>query len=399
MTSVDLFAPDFKSRAYEHYSWLRKNQPVYPVVLKNGFKAVLLTRYSDIMNLFRDSNFTGDAYEIPEELRQDFKVPFFMKPIERNLLSLESTDHTRLRGLVNRAFSPKRVEVLRQRIESLTHELIDKIKKQPGEINLIREYGFEVPTVIIAELLGIPLKDRERFNRFSGTIVQSVGQARNLKTFWGYFQFLRFVRHVANHHRRNPQDNLVTDLVEAQDRGELTEDENIAILFLLVIAGHETTLNLISTGVYSLLQFPEQLEKLRQRPDLIAPATEEIIRFASPVEMSAPRHSKQATELHGVKIEHGWQVIMSVMSANRDETQFTDPEKLDIERTDNKHLGFGFGAHYCVGAPLARLEGAIAIQNLIQAFPNLRLAKPTEPVEWHPAFNIRGLKQLPVLCN
>jgi cytochrome P450 PksS len=255
-----------------------------------------------------------------------------------------------------------------------------------------------VPTTIIAEMLGVPVADRHRFQRWSQALL-AAGSSR-----WGVllaiphvWLFLRYVRRLIREHRAEPRDDLVSALAQAEEAGQqLSEDELVAMIVLLLVAGHETTVNLIGNGTLALLQHPEQLRQLRRDPGLMASAVEELLRFTSPVETATERYARQGATIGGVTIPQGGLVLPVIASANRDERQFTDPDRLDLTRAPNRHLSFGLGAHYCLGAALARMEGQIALATLLRRAPGLRLAVEPETLRWRPGLVLRGLAGLPV---
>jgi cytochrome P450 PksS len=251
-------------------------------------------------------------------------------------------------------------------------------------------------------MMGVPQNDRDKFHRWSSRFLEvgAGNPAVFLRQIPNAFRMTRFFKKLIALRRLNPGDDLVTGLVQAEDAGDrLNQDELISMIFLLLLAGHETTVNLIGNGMLALLQHPEQLQKLRDQPELIDTAIEELLRFGNPVEHGSMRHAIEDVEIGGQVIPKGSMIILLLASANRDEQIFDKPEQLDITRDPNRHLGFGFGLHYCLGAPLARLEGRIAIQKLIHRFPNLCLATSPERLEWRNTMAVRGLRTLPVIVE
>jgi cytochrome P450 PksS len=264
-------------------------------------------------------------------------------------------------------------------------------------MDLIADYALPIPLTVISEMLGIPTRDQLRFHRWSSAIVAATAGANLLRVVPAIWRFVRYLRNVIEAKRRRPEDDLISALVAAEEAGDkLRDDELVAMVFLLVVAGHETTVNLIGNGTLALLQFPGELERLRTDPRLDATAIEELLRFHSPVETSTERYAREPLDVAGVTIPTGSLVYGLLASANRDEAQFDDPERLDLGRERNRHLAFGQGIHYCLGAPLARLEGQIAIRKLLDRMPRLRLSVPESSLRWRPGLNIRGLERLPV---
>jgi cytochrome P450 PksS len=395
----NLASPEFKADPYPFYAYLRAHAPVFPVTLPDRQTAWLVTRYDDAVTVLKDERFANDRSnaQTPEQLAKLPWVPPVFRPLTRNMLSLDGADHARLRGLVHQAFTPRRVEQLRERIERLTNELLDAVQRR-GRMDVIEDYALPLPTTIIAEMLGVPGTDRKKFNRWSNSLV-TVTSSR-----WGTFlsipsvwALMRYARNLIRARRAAPQDDLATALVQAEEAGDhLNEDELVAMIVLLLVAGHETTVNLIGNGLLTLLDHPAELARLRDDPALIRPAVEELLRFQSPVEMANDRFAREDIELAGVTIPRGALVHAVIASANRDEQQFPDPDCLDITREPNRHLAFGQGVHYCLGAPLARMEGQIAIANLLRRTPNLRLAVARDAVRWRKGMLLRGLRALPV---
>jgi cytochrome P450 PksS len=311
------------------------------------------------------------------------------------MLDLDAPDHTRLRGLVHKAFTPKLIEGIRARVETLTVELLDAVD---GQMELIADYALPLPTTIIAEMLGVPLEDRRRFNRWSKALMNATaGGWTALLIMPQMIAFLRYIRKLVNTRRADPQDDLITALIQATESGDqMSEDELVAMIFLLLIAGHETTVNLIGNGTLALIEHPDQMAKLRENPALIKPAIEELVRFTSPVEMATERYALEDIALAETTIPRGRLVFAVIASANRDADYFENPDVLDIAREPNRHLSFGQGVHYCLGAPLARMEAQIAIQTLLNHFPSLNLGVPAEQIQWRQGLVLRGLEALPL---
>lgn len=361
--------------------------------------AWLVTRYDDVARVLKDERFVKDKSSAltSEQSRKQPWVPKLFKPLERNMLDLDGRDHTRLRSLVHKAFTPRMVEELRTRVQTVTESLLDAAEPRGG-MDLIRDYALPIPTTIIAEMLGVPVSDRHKFHRWSRVIVASAPSGwRMLRAIPSAIAFLRYIRRLVKARRSSPRDDLVTALVQAEEVGErLDEDELVSMVFLLLIAGHETTVNLIGNGSLALLRHPDQARRLRDEPRLIKSAVEELLRFDGPLETATERYAREDVVLDGVTIPRGALVYAVLASANRDESQFPNPGVLDLAREPNRHLAFGLGAHYCLGAPLARLEGQIAIAALLRRLPDLRLAAAPEGLRWRRGLVLRGLVALPV---
>jgi cytochrome P450 PksS len=286
---------------------------------------------------------------------------------------------------------------MRGRIEELADELLDAARRR-GRIDLIRDYALPLPSTIIAEMLGVPAEDRHAFHRASSALISAASSSwAMVKAVPNAWSLLRYIRRIVRKRRADPRDDLVSALARAEEAGDrLSEDELLAMIFLLLVAGHETTVNLIGNGVLALLEHPDQMDRLRSDPALIRPAVEELLRYSCPVEMATERYASEDVTIAGATIPRGSMVFAVIASANRDDRQFADPDRLDLTREPNRHLAFGLGPHFCLGAPLARLEGQIAIDTLLRRAPGLRLAPPPDLPRWRPGLLLRGLESLPV---
>jgi cytochrome P450 PksS len=313
------------------------------------------------------------------------------------MLDLDPPDHTRLRSLVHRAFSPRLIEQMRGRIQSLAADLLS-VARRRGSMDLIGDYALPIPTTVIAEMLGVPDRDRRRFYRWTRSIVAASPSGWGmLRAIPSAMAFLRYIRRLIAAHRAAPHDDLIGALVEAEEAGEqLTEDELVAMVFLLLVAGHETTVNLIGNGMLALLKDRDQMERLRAEPTLLKAAVEELLRYESPVMTATERYAREDLTVSGAIIPRGALVFAVIASANRDSEEFPDPDVLDISREPNRLLSFGLGPHYCLGAPLARLEGQVAISTLLSRLPDLRLSVRPELLRWRRGLVLRGLEALSV---
>jgi cytochrome P450 len=314
--------------------------------------------------------------------------------LERHMLNSDPPDHGRLRRLVNKAFTTRHVERLRPRITAITAGLLDDIPAGP-EVDLLASFAFPLPITVICELLGVPTEAREDFREWSTTVVSNTAPPDLL--FAHATAMAGFFRALLADKRREPTDDLLSALIAARDlQDSLSEDELVSMAFLLLVAGHETTVNLIASGVLALLRNPAELARLRADPGLIGGAVEELLRYVAPVSHTTFRCAAEPVDLGGVRIGRGDPVFIALSGANRDPARFGDPEGLDLGRDSSGHLAFGHGIHYCVGAPLARLEAEIAFTGLLGRFPRLELAVPPESLRWRPSTLIHGLESLPV---
>jgi cytochrome P450 PksS len=322
-------------------------------------------------------------------------MPGFLRPLTRNMLDLDAPDHTRLRALVQKAFTPRLVEGLRPRIHALAHELMDRA--EGGRMEVVGGFALPIPLTIIAELLGVPAGDEQRFHRWTTRIVSVSSPVDIVGVLPAVRSLFRYLRKLFDARRAEPRDDLITALVQAEEAGDrLSEDELLGMVFLLLAAGHETTVNLIGTAALVLAQNPGQAAELRADPSRMKTAVEELARYASPVELATERYAREDLSLCGVPIRRGEMVLGVIGSANRDPAHFADPDTLDLAREPNRHLAFGMGAHYCLGAPLARLETQVALTVLLERAPGLRLAVPAESLRWRKHAFLRGLRELPL---
>jgi cytochrome P450 PksS len=398
---VDIISSEFKADPFPILAHLRSTEPVFRTTLPDKTSVWLVTRYEDVHLLLRDGRFAKSRFNAmtPEQLRKLPWVPPMFRPLDRNMLDLDPPDHTRLRGLVHKAFTPRLIEKLQTRVQTRADELLDAVSMN-GEMDLISEYALPLPMIIITEILGVPTKDRDKFHQWSKAIV-SLNQFnlnwRAIPAIWAIWKFNRYLRSFFKVRRTDPRDDLVSALIQAEEAGDtLSEDEMLAMVFLLLVAGHETTVNLIGNGMLTLLEHPEQMERLRDNPSLIQSAIEELLRFTAPVFMATERFAREDLTIQGVTIQRGEMILGVIGSANRDEAVFDKPDTLDLAREPNKHLSFGFGIHYCLGAPLARMEAQIGIKTLLACLPNLRLKGSAQSLRWRPSLMLRGLDSLPV---
>ncbi len=396
---VDVTDATFKANPFPFYAQLRAEAPVFPVKLSTRQRAWLITRYDDVLNILKDERFAKDRRNAmtPEQLKKLPWIPPMFKPLEHNMLDLDSPDHTRLRALVHKAFTPRMIEQMRDQIQALTNELLDAAEPNGG-MDLIADFALPLPLTMIGRILGVPAEDNHKFHRWTKTLLSAGTNMNYVVVIPSIMRFMGYMKKLIKERRAHPKDDLVTALVQAKDGSDkLSEDEVLAMIFLLLIAGHETTVNLIGSGSLALLQHPDQLEKLRSEPAVIKPAIEELVRFVCPVEMATERYAREDITIAETTIPRGELVMAVIGSANRDANYFDNPDSLDITRQNNKHLAFGQGAHYCLGASLARLEGQIAISTLVQRMPNLHLSIAPDQLHWRGTFVVRGLEALPVL--
>jgi cytochrome P450 PksS len=408
IVAPDLASPSFKANPYPFYARLRAEAPLWRTTLPGKRAAWLVTRYEDVAAVLKDKEgrFAKDKLNAmePGQRKRAPWVPGFLKPLERNMLDLDDPDHARLRSLVGKAFTPRLVERLRGRVESLSERLLDAMERKGargGRAELVGDFALPLPATVIAELLGVPAKDQGKFHRWSSRLV-SVSSNRDMaRALPAALSFVRYLRRLVERRRVDPGEDLITALIRAEEEGDnLSKDEILAMAFLLLVAGHETTVNLISGGTLALLRHPEQAEVLRCNPSLAKPAIEELLRYTSPVEVATERYAREVVEIAGGTIPGGELVLAVLGSANHDENHFEDPDTLELARDPNRHLAFGRGGvHHCLGAPLARMEGEIAVRALLRRFPHGRLAVASETLRWRRGLFLRGLERLPLVLH
>jgi cytochrome P450 len=399
----ELFTWEFASNPYPAYAWLREHAPVHRTKLPSGVEAWLVTRYADARQALADQRLSKNPIHHAEDAAGKSKTGI---PGERSanlmthLLNIDPPDHTRLRRLVSKAFTPRRVAEFAPRVQELTNHLVDQFAEK-GSADLIHEFAFPLPIYAICDLLGVPREDQDDFRDWAGMMIRHGGGPRG--------GVARSVRKIKNYladlirrKRANLGDDLISGLIRASDHGEhLTEDEAVAMCFVLLFAGFETTINLIGNGAYALLQNPDQKGLLQENlmnddSALLETGVEKLLRYDGPVELATWRYATQPLQIGGQDIAIGDPVLVVLAAADRDPARFAEPDVLDLSRRDNQHLGYGHGIHYCLGAPLARLEGQTALATLLTRLPDLRLAADPADLRWRGGLIMRGLRTLPV---
>ena len=403
LRAVDITAPAFKANPFPFYARLRRDAPVFPVTLRFAGqvqRAWLVTRHDDVLRVLKDhESFVKDPRTAmtPEQAKaaRILRLPGPFRVLQQGLLSTDGDRHARLRVLVHKAFTPRQVERMRETAEAVTEETLDRVLAR-GSWDVIGDFALPIALRVIGRILGVPDEDHARFSVWTSALV-SVGDRHPLWVAPTVLRFLWYVRRLVRSRLRAPRDDLISALVAAQEAGDaLSEDEVLAMIFLLLSAGHETTVNLIGSGTLALLTHPDEMAHWRADPTLGRSAVEELLRFVVPAETATERYATRDTEIAGVRIPRGELVIAVLASANRDPVQFPDPDRLDLGRANNRHLAFGHGVHFCVGAALTRLEALVAFEALLRRAPQLRLARPADEFRWRSSFILRGLEALPV---
>ena len=387
------------SNPYPIYERLRSRDPIHRTWLMNGW---LLTRYADVLDALRDPRLSADERNTTgfEKFVARMRRDGLLDPgeeIEPSMLRSDAPDHTRLRKLVSKAFTPRSIQKLEPEIQEIVREQLDQVASR-GEMDVIRDLATPLPVIVIAEMIGVPREDREQFKHWSDIIASTVGFTDSLadrrKARQAGKQLRAYFEATAEKRRRDPQDDLLSGLLAAEEEGDkLTSAEVFSTLELLLIAGNETTTNLIGNGLLALLRNPDQLERLQSDPDLIDTALDELLRYDGPVQATS-RIALEDFKIGSADVRKGQNVIVVLGAANRDPERFVDPDRLDLGRADNLHLGFGHGVHFCLGSNLARLEAKHALRGLVERLPQLKLATDDPP--WKSNLILHGLKALPV---
>lgn len=397
-----LLDEDMMDRRYEIFRHVQAEQRV---VYSEKLQRWIFTRYNDVREALRDGRLSSEQLpsvlkQLPSEIRENLDADNpLLRQANKIMMSRDDPDHARLRLLVNKAFTPRMIEHQRPLIERLTHDLLDQMGQQEHP-DFIRDVAIPLPIMVIAALIGIPYESLGQIKEWSDAGADFLGKSTDtLEVFFrmagAAMEFNAYIRPHLEERRRQPKGDLLSAFIAAESQGDkLSEDELIANIYLLLAAGNETTTNLLGNGLYTLLRHPEQLELLRQRPTLADGAVEEILRYESPSQITG-RHTKHGLEIANQHIGADQSIMLLLGMANRDPQLFTDPDRFDITRKDNKHIAFGLGPHYCLGAPLARLEAQVILPLVIDRFPAIHLTD--SPAHWRKNPTFLGLETLPVV--
>jgi cytochrome P450 len=390
-----LYGPAFEADPHPAYRWLREHAPVHRVDLPGGAWAWLVTRHEDARRVLADPDMLKDPMAGPEVWRRaGLGLPHDHRPsLVHSMVNTDGPDHARLRRVAGGAFTPRRVRALVEGAERVTAGLLDRIADS-GEADLVRDLAYPLPIAVICDILGVPEADRPEFHRRAAVIDSSSPEeleavAETTDWFDSYLAALVDARLAA------PCDDLLGDLVESHRAGELSRDEVTSAAFLLLVAGHETTVALLGNMLFTLLRRPGRLERLRADRELLAPAVEEALRLESPLQNATWRFPREATTVGGVELAAGEPVLVSLLAAGRDPERYEDPDAFVPDRGAS-HLSFGHGAHFCVGAQLARMEARVAVGAVLERLPGLRLAVDESELRWWPSMIMHGLFALPV---
>ncbi len=414
---LNLQREEIRTNPYPFYEQLRTQDPVH---WDEELGFWVLTRYAEIESLYTDERFSRAQGLMRGFQRLPAPERKLVQPVyhsfSKTVFYADPPYHTHLRGLMNHAFTPRRVERLRSYIQATVDELLDEAQSNGGVVDVIRDLAYPLPVMVISELLGLPASDRDRFKRWSDDLFAILGTVRHKTTdlleraAQSLSEMTEYVKDLSHKRRETPEDDLLTALLSvtaeedldcphphspasAHASSILTEEELVSNINILLSTGHETTTHLIGNGLLALLHHPDQMERLQSQPSLLEPAIEEMLRYDNPVQITY-RSALEDANIHGKLIRKGDLVNSIIGSANRDPQRFSNPDCFDVTRNEGRHLGFGLGIHFCIGAPLVRLEAEIVFETILRRFPRISLG--TETLEWqeHPIF--RGLKSLPV---
>ncbi len=439
LTILDISDPNFMATANDRYKALREQGRVSKVKFSVGQKAeteensreaffnretFFVTHFDDVVETLLDDRFSVDMATAltpeqrekmaegltPEQREKMAREEENFRPLSRSLLSIDPPDHTRIRKLVQPTFTGRGMDAMRGSIQETVDRLLDQAEQEAAErgetpgnrrMELLRQFAFPFPVTVISDMLGIPREDRDQIRGWTENLLRvdrGRDEAMNESVQAGLRDFTAYLKELFERKRQDPQDDMISRMVQAEEDDEvLQEEEILATVFLMYLAGHVTTVNLVGNGVVALLTHPDQLATLRADPSLAKNVVEETLRYWGPVDFIGRRIAREELEIAGTDIAKGDQVTVSLASANRDPERFDNPDAFDITRADaNRHVAFGKGIHVCLGAPLARIEGQVAFETLIHRYPELRLAVPEDDIEWSGNF-LRGFKQVPLL--
>ncbi len=430
VVTLDIGDPTFWAKAYGIYNELRDEGRVATVKFSTGLEddekpqnareaflnreSLFVTHYDDVVAALLEDRFSVDPMvNLTQEQRDampEREEDKAFRPLGRSLLSIDPPDHTRVRKLVQPSFTGRGMEAMRPSIQAVVDGLLDRAEEEAaarGEelgqrrMELISQFAYPFPVTVISDLLGVPKEDRAQIRGWTENLLRidrGRDKAMQEEVRQGLLDFTNYLNELFERKRREPTDDMISRMVQAEeDNDVLTEDELLSTVFLMYLAGHVTTVNLVGSGMVALLTHPEQLAALQQDPSLAKNMVEETLRYWGPVDFIGRRYATEELEVAGTEIGKGQQVTVSLAAANHDPDRFTNPEAFDIRRPDaNRHVAFGKGIHVCLGAPLARIEGQVAFETLVRRYPELRLAVPEDEIQWAPNF-LRGFRQVPIL--
>jgi cytochrome P450 len=397
--NLDLSSLEFKQNAYEIYNELRKHDPIHEHIMPNGQRTWLITRYSDAVEALKDNDgITKRVYSLYPERFASLLPEKELNLVGGHMLYSDPPDHTRLRSIAQKAFTPKVIKGMTDEIQRITNDLLDIIQEKDS-MDVIEDYAFPIPVTVISNMLGIPEEDHILIKKWSDDYMTASNNYANLKVIYPSLHAFRvYLEDLIADRKKNPKSDLTSLLVQASDNGDkFTIDELVATIFVTIVGGHETTGSLISNGLFALLENPDQMQLWKNDPSVAPTGIEEFLRYYSPLEFATTRLAARDFTWHNKNITKGDYIFVGLAAANRDPEQFENPDCLDITRKKNKHIAFSNGVHFCMGSQLARLEGIIAFNTLLQRFPNLHINGSLGELKWKKGTVVaRGLEQFSV---
>ncbi|WP_170289757.1 cytochrome P450 family protein [Cytobacillus depressus] len=401
--NLDLTSLEFKNNAYKIYKELRENEPVHEVKMPNGQKTWMITRYSDAVEVLKDNErITKRVYSLYPEKFASILPEKELNLVGGHMLYADPPDHTRLRNIAQKAFTPRVIKGMVDEIQQLTNGLLDQLEEKGNVVDVIPDFAYPIPVTVICNMLGIPEEDYGLIREWSDAYMLASNNYANLTKIYPQLHAFRlYLEDLIANRQKNPKSDLTSLLVQAHDNGDkFSLDELVATIFVTIVGGHETTGGLISNGLFALLENPEQLQLWKNDPSNARTGVEELLRYYSPLEFATTRLASKDFTWHNKNITKGDYFFVSLASSNRDPEQFENPERLDITRKNNKHIAFSNGVHFCMGAQLARLEAQIAITSFLQRFPNYEVDGTLEELNWKKGTVIaRGLERLPIILK
>jgi len=397
--SFDLVSQAFKRDPFPTYLRMHEEAPVSRTKVPIIGDAWLVAPYDDVVAMLKDKeHFVHDPVNAGRRQRVGIAwwMPRLLRTLTDHMLGSDQPKHRRLRGLVDQAFSRRGIDGMRGRIEEIADQLLDRMAKN-GSADLVSDFARPLPLTVICEVLGLPQQDRPKFVRWVEAMTQPPSVIGIMRIFPALYKMTRYLRRQFDLRRREPRNDLITALVEAEDAGDqLSEDELLSMVFLLLVAGHETTVHLIGGGALALMCHTDQRDRLLADWSLIGSTVEELLRYTSPVEFATIRYASEDLVLHGKKLKRGDHILPALGAANCDPAHFDNPTGLDITRRPNNHVALGSGIHFCLGQQLARMEAQIAFERLFKRFPDMAPSMPLEMLEWRETLGLHGLASLPV---
>ncbi len=398
LQGAEHLTPEFFADPYAAFRRMREEGPVTEVAMPNGQRAWLVTRYDDVLAVLTDN--TRLTKHMAKLMPADWVPSPELAFLQGTLLGVDPPDHARLKRLVSKAFTPGRVAAMRPRIEQIVASLIERViaaaaAAPDGAVDFIREFAFPLPMTVVCDMVGIPDTDHDAFKAWTEKLVSATATPEEQQT--AALETLVYLTGLLAAKKAAPDDTMAYALIAARDNDDrLTDGELLSMIFWMLLAGHETTMNVVATGILALLENPSELKKLRDDPATLPRALDELLRYVNPTNHATERYTLEPITIGDVTIPRRELVIAVLTAANLDPAKFPDPERLDLDRDTTGHLTFGHGIHYCLGAPLARLEAEVAFSALLDRFPGLSLAVPASSLTWRPSSLIHGLESLPL---